>query len=162
MSKLIKSPALILLISMISVSFNGCSIITDMRTVNTDIQNSINESNALINCSFSIDCSAIKELPDIPESIKDVIPEDYSLFSSDSYTIEQNSTILYALSQIAKENNIQIECDNGYVKSIGNIAEKDCGDMSGWGYTVNGEYPSVGCDEYIIQDGDVITWTYFC
>jgi len=47
-----------------------------------------------------------------------------------------------------------------YVKAINNIYEMDYGPFSGWRYSVNGDFPNVGCGSYKIQAGDVIEWIY--
>lgn len=47
-----------------------------------------------------------------------------------------------------------------YVTSIGGLSEKQYGDMSGWGYTVNGEYVATSASETILHDGDTLTWSY--
>ena len=49
-----------------------------------------------------------------------------------------------------------------YVKGIAQIYSGDCGDMSGWMYTVNGEFAEVGCDAYSVQEGDEICWVFIC
>ena len=36
----------------------------------------------------------------------------------------------------------------------------DCGELSGWEYRVTSSTPSVGCDKYVLKDGDVIEWVY--
>ncbi|MBM6774173.1 DUF4430 domain-containing protein [Olsenella profusa] len=47
-----------------------------------------------------------------------------------------------------------------YVQGIDGLASGDHGDMSGWMYSVNGESAEVGCSEYTLSSGDVVTWTY--
>lgn len=47
-----------------------------------------------------------------------------------------------------------------YVQGINGLAAGDHGDMSGWMYSVNGETAEVGCSEYKLSSGDVVTWTY--
>ena len=49
-----------------------------------------------------------------------------------------------------------------YVEGINNLYEFDCGELSGWMYSVNGIYPNYGCSSYILKDGDVICWVYTC
>ena len=49
-----------------------------------------------------------------------------------------------------------------YIEGINNIYEFSCGELSGWMYCVNGEYPNVGCSDYKIKDGDNIEWYYTC
>ncbi len=47
-----------------------------------------------------------------------------------------------------------------YVHGINGLAGGDFGDMSGWMFEVNGEMAEVGCSQYELSDGDVVTWTY--
>ena len=47
-----------------------------------------------------------------------------------------------------------------YVAGIDGVAAGDFGDMSGWMFEVNGEMAEVGCSQYELADGDVVTWTY--
>ena len=47
-----------------------------------------------------------------------------------------------------------------YVQGINGLAGGDFGDMSGWMFEVNGEMAEVGCSEYQLADGDVVTWIY--
>ena len=49
-----------------------------------------------------------------------------------------------------------------YIEGINNLYEFDCGELSGWMYSVNGWYPNYGCSRYQVQDGDVIEWHYTC
>ena len=47
-----------------------------------------------------------------------------------------------------------------YVQGINGLAGGDFGDMSGWMFEVNGEMAEVGCSEYQLAAGDVVTWLY--
>ena len=47
-----------------------------------------------------------------------------------------------------------------YVQGINGLAGGDFGDMSGWMFEVNGEMAEVGCSQYELKAGDVVTWTY--
>ena len=47
-----------------------------------------------------------------------------------------------------------------YVQGINSLFEFDHGPESGWLYSVNGEYQGMGCDAYILQDGDYVEWRY--
>ena len=49
-----------------------------------------------------------------------------------------------------------------YVEGIGNLYEFDCGDTSGWTYTVNGESPMHGSSQHIVKPGDDIEFIYKC
>jgi hypothetical protein len=47
-----------------------------------------------------------------------------------------------------------------YVSGIGYLYEQEYGDLSGWMYQVNGEYPSIGCGSYLLSEGDHVVWRY--
>ena len=72
------------------------------------------------------------------------------------------------LSRVVKQNNIHMEYENtpmynsAYIEGIGNLYEFDCGELSGWMYSVNDWFPNYGCSRYQVQNGDVIKWVYTC
>ncbi|MEF9922177.1 MAG: DUF4430 domain-containing protein [Anaerovoracaceae bacterium] len=47
-----------------------------------------------------------------------------------------------------------------YVSAIGGVSEFDYGPGSGWMYSVNGVFPSKGCDKYVLKNGEQIKWRY--
>jgi len=47
-----------------------------------------------------------------------------------------------------------------YIYGINYLYENECGTGSGWKYSVNNISPSVGCNNYIISDKDVIEFYY--
>ena len=49
-----------------------------------------------------------------------------------------------------------------YVEGINNLYEFDCGQGSGWMYSVNGVFPNYGASDCTVQDGDSIRWLYTC
>lgn len=52
--------------------------------------------------------------------------------------------------------------NSAYIEGINNLYEFDCGEGSGWVYSVNGVYPNYGCSNYKVQPGDSIEWHYTC
>ena len=52
--------------------------------------------------------------------------------------------------------------NSAYIEGIGNIYEFDCGELSGWLYKVNGNFPSYGCSRYKLKPGDKVEWVYTC
>ena len=52
--------------------------------------------------------------------------------------------------------------ESAYIEGINNLYEFDCGELSGWIYSVNGDYPSYGCALYKLKDGDAVMWQYTC
>lgn len=53
--------------------------------------------------------------------------------------------------------NVPFEEQGGFVTSIKGISQ-DTGAGKYWVYYINGEYAPVGAADYIVQDGDEITW----
>ena len=49
---------------------------------------------------------------------------------------------------------------NVYVQSLYGLAEMEAGPLSGWTYTVNGEYPNLSCSEVTLTAGDEVRWIY--
>ncbi|ARJ39655.1 hypothetical protein SporoP8_12690 [Sporosarcina ureae] len=47
-----------------------------------------------------------------------------------------------------------------YVKSINNVAEFDGGPLSGWMYSVNGEFPQYSAGIYELKKDDILRWQY--
>ena len=52
--------------------------------------------------------------------------------------------------------------DSAYIEGINNLYEFDCGELSGWMYKVNGNFPNYGCTNYKIKNGDNIEFVYTC
>lgn len=85
-----------------------------------------------------------------------------SVIAPVSVGIAEGGAVLDALTEAARRAGILIELDAAgtYVRGIDGIREFDHGDLSGWKYSVNGEFPSVGCAEYRLSPGDVVVWEY--
>ncbi|MGN0486551.1 MAG: DUF4430 domain-containing protein [Acutalibacteraceae bacterium] len=70
--------------------------------------------------------------------------------------------------QYCLKNGIQLEYtytpafETYYVEGIHQIYEMDCGSSSGWMYSVNGSFPSVGSSDYRVAPGDNIVFSYTC
>lgn len=94
------------------------------------------------------------------------IPADGVMLETTEFAIAEGDTVFDVLTMAAQRCGIQMEYSGtpemAYVSGIGYLYEFDFGDLSGWVFHVNGEAPSVGCGEYILQDGDEIAWLYTC
>ncbi len=81
-------------------------------------------------------------------------------------TIAENSTVKEVLEEVLAQNeNIEaIGMEEGYVQGFikdgETLSQMDKGPLSGWGYKVNGEMPSVPFTDYKVEDGDEILWYY--
>lgn len=107
------------------------------------------------NITFSIDCSAVA-------GKADHIPENGVIVAAFWLGIADGDTVRDATLRVSKQRGILLDFDiaGTYLRGISGIREFDFGDTSGWVYRVNGEYPSVGCGEYTLHDGDVVEWIY--
>lgn len=86
-----------------------------------------------------------------------------------SYTVEKESKVYDVLIQALKDAGLEQKgAEKNYIKTIQApsifggyaLSEMTNGNLSGWKYMVNGEYPSVGLKECALSDGDVIIWRY--
>lgn len=92
----------------------------------------------------------------------DYIPENGVILAETEYAFEESETVYDILVEACRENEIHTEFSGGYISGINYIYEFDFGELSGWMYFVNGEEASVGCDSYVLADGDRIEWLYTC
>ncbi len=47
-----------------------------------------------------------------------------------------------------------------YVNSIAGLSESEYGPLSGWKYSVGGEFPMKSCSEYVLKALDEVVWVY--
>ncbi len=87
------------------------------------------------------------------------IPCDINILDT-TLTLKGGSTVYDALKTAAKEAGVAVAGSGSYIKGIAGLYEKDCDGQGGWTYTVNGDFPSVGCNSYKLSDGDSIQWSY--
>ncbi len=78
-----------------------------------------------------------------------------------TFAIEAGDTVLDVLRMAGVKWNLpMVITTSGYVAEIDGLAEFDKGPLSGWKYKVNGIYPSVGADDYVLMPGDRVEWVY--
>lgn len=116
--------------------------------------------------TMTITCIDLSEnLDAVTASMKDYIPKDGVVMEPVVYSCEPDTTVYDATLAVCKEQKILMQKETSsfgpYIKAFANIDEGAMGDMSGWGYKVNGEEAAVGCNEYKLQSGDSVEWYYF-
>lgn len=105
--------------------------------------------------SYRINCSTVESDP---------IKAD--IYPTDTLYVYEGATAFDVLYEICRTNNIQLDYESNsvygtaYVKGINSLYEFDNGDLSGWMYRINGEFPSVGCGYYTLTEGDYVEWLY--
>lgn len=120
-------------------------------------------------CTVSISCGTLLDAQDSldPEK-RELVPEDGWLLEPESVTFRQGESVFDVLLRVTREHKLHMEYTNtplynsAYIEGIGNLYEFDCGELSGWMYSVNGWFPNYGCSRYQLQDGDVVEWVYTC
>lgn len=120
-------------------------------------------------CTISIECTTILENKDKLDPAKEeFVPEDGWVLKEEEVTYTPGETVFDILKKVCDENKIHMASrytpvyGSYYVEGIHQIYEFDCGENSGWMYSVNDTYPNYGCSEYEVSDGDVIQWKYTC
>lgn len=119
-------------------------------------------------CGLTITCSAVlSHMDQLTEGVKKVIPAD-GMIAQGTFSFEEGETVFDLLKKVCKDKSIVLDYtytplySTYYVKGINHLYEFDCGDESGWMYSVNGKEPGYGCSQYKLQKGDQIVFYYTC
>lgn len=141
-----------LLIVIIAV-FTGCTITSVDDYYNTTEKTGNNKITVTINCDTAVNYdNKIRK--------NGTILENYTVY------LEDNSTVFDALKTACKENKIQFEYQGSdssvYIEGIDYLYEFDCGELSGWEFSVNDDFKNVGCNNCPIKNGDKVKWLYTC
>lgn len=120
-------------------------------------------------CTISIECSTIlNNWDDLNEAKADFVPSDGWILYTSEVEYSPGETVYDVLYQVCKDTSIQMSAKytpaygSYYVEGINQLYEFDCGELSGWMYSVNGWFPNYGCSQYEVSDGDIIEWRYTC
>lgn len=143
------APLLLIIILMLS----GCTISSVDDYYSSTEKSGDNKVTVTINCD-----TAVKY--DSKLRTNGTILENYTVY------LEANATVFDALKTACKENKIQFEYQGAdssvYIEGIDYLYEFDCGELSGWEFSVNGDFKNVGCDNCMLKDGDNVEWLYTC
>lgn len=119
-------------------------------------------------CTFVIECKTILNNKDkLKKGLEKYIPDDAVIFSG-TVGFDSGESVYDILRRICDENSIQMEASytpafsSYYVEGINNLYEFDCGQGSGWMYSVNGVFPNYGCSSYKPVNNDKIAFRYTC
>ena len=119
-------------------------------------------------CTFVIECKTILNNKDkLKKGLEKYIPDDAVIFSG-TVGFDNGESVYDILRRICDENSIQMEASytpafsSYYIEGINNLYEFDCGQGSGWMYSVNGIFPNYGCSSYKPASNDEIAFRYTC
>ena len=94
------------------------------------------------------------------------LPSNGVILGTTIVEIKEGETVFEVLEKVVRQNKIHMEYSGSgssiYIEGIDNLYEFDCGQNSGWMYSVNGVYPNYGCGAYKLKPNDVIEFNYTC
>ena len=112
---------------------------------------------------LSINCSTVLDNAEKLDKGLEKYVGNGEILSKTEYVLRENDTVYDLLLRAVRHNKIQLEHkENGYIMGINYLYEFSCGELSGWMYRVNGEFPTVSCADYVLSDGDYVEWVYTC
>ncbi len=97
-----------------------------------------------------------------------LVPDDGVIFAERQVEFTPGESVFDVLFREMRNAKIHMEFNqtpahkSAYIEGINNFYEFDCGELSGWMFRVNGEFPNMGCSKYVIEPGDKIEWLYTC
>ncbi|MDR0518615.1 MAG: DUF4430 domain-containing protein [Clostridiales Family XIII bacterium] len=118
--------------------------------------------------TLSIECATILNNMDKLAKGKDGLVGNGTIMAAKKVTLQSGDSVFDVLVRECKAAKIHMEYESvpmynsSYIEGINNLYEFDCGELSGWMYSVNNVYPNYGCSQYTLKDGDVIKWRYTC
>lgn len=160
--------ALAIVVFILIFVFSGTKIQTVDEYYLTHIDDITEDSETIY---LTIRCDTIlNNWDDLDPSLKyeKYVPEDGVILARTEYVLRKGDTVYDVLDRAIRHNQIQMECiysqnyGSVYVQGINHLYEFSCGELSGWMYMVNGEFPNYGCSKYELKDGDEIVWCYTC
>ena len=118
-------------------------------------------------CTVSVSCTnAVKNIKKMKNGSAKIIPKSGIILKKTKVTLKSSDTVLAATRRVLKSKNIALSCKNetsvgsAYIEGIGGLFEFDGGDESGWMFSINGKFPSKGCNKIIVENKANIVWAY--
>lgn len=119
---------------------------------------------------LSIKCDKAMESDLFKQSLieEGYIPENGIILPETEYVLREGDSVFEILNRAVRHEQIQMEYQGAdgntlgtvYIEGISYLYEFDCGSLSGWIYTVNGESPNLGISQYFPKNGDIIEVRY--
>lgn len=130
---------------------------TEKRTEKKETKTSVKVTeNQNIRVFLSINCERAAE----KAKDYDVHYPKY-LISKTKCNVKKGTTVFDLLIEECGRNGITVVHQNkSYIKAIGGLSEKDCGNASGWIYKVNGVQIMMSASKCVLKDGDSVEWYY--
>lgn len=114
--------------------------------------------------------AALASIERIKPELHPFIEQDGVILEKTPYVLREGDTVFDILNRATRQQKIQMEYQGAdlniynsiYVQGIHYLYEFSCGPLSGWMYSVNGEFPNKGVSQYKVEDEDDIVFNYTC
>ena len=120
-------------------------------------------------CTLILRCDTIlNNIQSLKPEKKALVPDNGIILKVADVSFNPGESVFNILLRETKRHKIHMEFtrtpvySSSYIEGINNLYEFDCGELSGWMYKVNGEFPGYGCSQCILKSGDVVEWVYTC
>ncbi len=118
-------------------------------------------------CYITVECKSIlSNMDKLKEGHEEFVPENGIIISKTKCDFEDGESVYDVLKRTCKNKGVKLSSRKTaygiYVSGINNLDEFDCGNQSGWVYTVNGSSPAFSCGKYSVCQGDKIVFKYVC
>lgn len=112
--------------------------------------------------TLSITCHTALASGSLKDTVRKLLPADGVLLSAGNMAFTAGENAFDVFLRECRRRRIAVASTGSYIQSIGGLAEKDCGDLSGWMCRVNGVFVDRSLKEYVLRDGDRVEWLYTC
>lgn len=114
--------------------------------------------------TFLAACINAKNTGNVNSCVISVITDEEAVIDEETVYFEDGGTVFDVLSDAVKRHKLQFDYSGigemVYINGIDNLYHFDKGAESGWVFTVNGEYMTIGCGKVKVEEGDRIEWKY--
>lgn len=120
-------------------------------------------------CTISVRCDTVlNNISKLDKDKVDIMPKNGIILPETTVELNENESVFDVLKRVLREKKIHMEFSktpgtgSAYIEGIANLYELDCGELSGWMFKVNGEFPKLACSEITLKDGDKVEFIYTC
>lgn len=119
-------------------------------------------------CYVTVDCHTAVANAALSAEKREVLPKDGMVLDHAAVSVKEGMNALEAFEAAMKENKLQYELQvssftgTTYVEGACNLYSLDCGDLSGWLFSFDGEFPPVGMADTPVKKDSQILLIYSC
>ena len=155
MIKLRNKKLLLILVGLlvVAMAIAGCS----SKKAEKDVPGGpvADDSEPMNTVTVTIEC---KTLETVDKDLMDSVSDNGVMLSDTEIEIAEDKTVIDLLTEMG----IDFLLSGNLIDSINGLATGDGGEMSGWLFTINGEFPTESADQVVVNDGDKIAFLFTC